>query len=121
MQVESTKKSPGTFSGKRCCRFAMVEITKLHDGVTKEKVQVDLDIKLINQPVYVRSTYVEAPGCRHLVATLSLQRVDNQPLFGRYYRTFQSRFVVRTRTWQYLQHLFWDKFETQRTAITQYH
>jgi hypothetical protein len=25
MQVESTKKSPGTFSGNRCCKFAMTE------------------------------------------------------------------------------------------------
>src|SRR6185369_12373412 len=36
MQVESTKKSPGTFSGKRCCRLAMVRIAKLRDcGIAK--------------------------------------------------------------------------------------
>src|ERR1043166_5654810 len=30
MQVESTKKSPGTFSGKRCCRLAIFVLSTLY-------------------------------------------------------------------------------------------
>jgi hypothetical protein len=32
MQVESTKKSPGAFSGNRCCKFAIPENYAAADG-----------------------------------------------------------------------------------------
>src|SRR5678816_195794 len=72
MQVESTKKSPGTFSGNRCCRLAITQ--RLYR----------LDVEFIDEPVQVGSTDTQFLRGSDLISLrlkcandhLSLQRAD---------------------------------------------
>src|SRR6185503_19046959 len=85
MQVESTKKSPGTFSGKRCCRLAMLVRHRSH--------RARLNVKFVDQPVQVGTADAEFFGGSDFVA-FALKGVHDHSLLQHFDRAFECRLVA---------------------------
>src|ERR1043165_444548 len=74
MQVESTKKSPGTFSGKRCCRLAIT--TTDYTDPSHWCSSVARNIEFIDEAVKIRPADAQLLRRRHFIS-LTLQRAHD--------------------------------------------
>src|ERR1043165_8223628 len=146
MQVESTKKSPGTFSGKRCCRLAITSQYKVPGkGFSRKGTKLKIkaqrltsfffvpwlltlclcvkpysEVKLIDESMQVRTTDPELLRGRDLVA-FGVQRAHDHPPFHRLDRTFQRTLVARRSALQHAYHFLRHKLQPERRRVAQHH